>query len=262
MDASSLLDALWDRYSADQPYARRFVELSGGSFRNDHVAFRSLARRNGGVSTFVRLFEGLGWRRAGTLEFPDVHLSAVHLSHPAGLPRVFVSELHAERLPLAARAIIDKLERDPEPVASPEWFARPAARPSRCDLEALDSVSQYAAWLLAFGRSVNHFTASVDDIDAAVARLRANGIPMKTAIEGAPDSPLRQTATAPSLLPVPRADGAAIERPYAYFEIAQRKSPFDGFLDKQARQLFEMTHPDGRGRDAGPAPRDARKGTP
>src|SRR5437868_9289435 len=152
MDAAALLDALWNRYAVDQPYARQFVELSGGKFRNDHVAFRSLARKNGGVIPLVALFESLGWKKAGTLEFPDVHLSAVHLSHSDGLPRVFVSELHAERLPPAARAIVERLESDTDPSASPEWFARPRVAPARADLELLDGVSQYASWLLAFGR--------------------------------------------------------------------------------------------------------------
>ena len=47
MSASSaerLLALLWDRYAAEVAPARTFAELSGGSFHNDHVAFRSLAR--------------------------------------------------------------------------------------------------------------------------------------------------------------------------------------------------------------------------
>ncbi len=249
MTPAALLDTLWDRYAADQPYARRFVELSG-DFRNDHVAFRSLARAGGGVGSFVRIFESLGWREAGTLEFPDVHLRAVHLSHPGNLPRVFVSELLADRLPPAAREIVLRLEPDPEPGSDlAGWFAAPRAAPSREDLETLDAVSQYASWLMSFGRRVNHFTAQVSDLEASVTRLRANLVPMKKQIEGAPDSPLRQTATAPSLIPVLLADGTHVERPYAYFEIAQRAPGFEGFLVPQARQLFEMTNPDGRGRD-------------
>ena len=38
----TFLDALWDRYASHVPYARTFVQLAGGNFRNDHVAFRSL----------------------------------------------------------------------------------------------------------------------------------------------------------------------------------------------------------------------------
>ena len=255
--------ALANDDGAEVPYARSFVDLSTAMgargnapssakrvterFRNDHVAFRSLARPGGGIAIFERAFAPLGWRRGGEYEFPDVHLRAVHLSHPEGGPRVFVSELVAERLPESARRILHALPRDPEPPSAADeealadWFAPPDVAPSREDLAAVESVSQYGAWLLAFGRKVNHFTASVDDVESWQRRLVAAGVPMKSEIEGAPDSPLRQTATGAAPLTVALRDGGTVERPYAYFEIAQREAGFDGFLGPQARQLFEMT---------------------
>ena len=240
-----LLDTLWDRYAAEVPYARSFVGLADGRFRNDHVAFRSLARAGSGIAMFERAFAPLGWRRAGDYEFPDVHLRAVHLSHPDGGPRVFVSELVAERLPESARRILHALPRDPDPPAEEgalaDWFVAPSTRPTGEDLATVDAVSQYGAWLLAFGRKVNHFTASVDDVESWQRKLIAAGVPMKSEIEGALDSPLRQTATGAAPLTVVLRDGGVVERPYAYFEIAQRKAGFDGFLGPQARQLFEMT---------------------
>ena len=42
-------------------------------------------------------------------------------------------------------------------------------------------------------------------------------------------------------LPVETTDGNVQTFPYAYFEIAERRDGFDGFLAPQARQLFEMT---------------------
>src|SRR5918998_137531 len=101
--ATRLLDLLWERYAAEVPYARTFVQLSGGSFRNDHVALRSLARPGGGIALFSRPFERLGWKAAGAYTFPDAHLSAIYMSHPAGLPRVFISELKSEELSPRAR---------------------------------------------------------------------------------------------------------------------------------------------------------------
>lgn len=244
-----LLDILWEQYAAEVPYARLFVDLSTDRrFRNDHVAFRSLARPGAGIELFVRAFAPLGWRPAGTYEFPDVHLRAIHLSHPDGLPRIFVSELLAERLPQAARRILDAMPDDPAPPAVDagegalaEWFAAPARRPSREELAIVDAASQYGAWLLAFGRKVNHFTASVDDVEEWQAKLTAAGVPMKAGIEGEPGSALRQTATGAARVPVTLRDGGTIDWPYAYFEIAQRRAGFDGFLGPQARQLFDMT---------------------
>ncbi len=239
-----LLDLLWDRYAAEVPYARTFVELSGGSFRNDHVALRSLARPGGGIALFERVFERLGWRRAGEYTFPDAHLSAIHMSHPEGLPRVFISELKSEELSPRARELLSTLPEDEPPPQSVEelagWFSPPPP-PEEGALLELEKESQYGAWLLAFGRKVNHFTGSVDDIEAWQRRMGEAGVPMKGEIEGAPGTALRQTATQAAPLPVALRGGDSRPWPYAYFEIAQRAEGFDGFLGPQARALFDMT---------------------
>jgi hypothetical protein len=70
--------------------------------------------------------------------------------------------------------------------------------------------------------------------------MRDAGIPMKDEIEGAPGAGLRQTATKATLRRVVLRDRQR-EWPYAYLEIAERNGGFDGFVQKQARQLFEMT---------------------
>jgi hypothetical protein len=244
-DAARLLELLWTRYESEVPYARQFVELAGGTFHNDHVAFRSLRRPRGGIELLAPVFERLGWRRAGRYEFPDTHLDAIHLAHPDGLPRVFLSQLLVDRLPEHARRILEDLPADPAPPLDVEelaaWFTGPEAPVREADLLALDGVSQYGAWVLAFGRKVNHFTASVVDIEAWDRRLREAGVPMKAGIEGAPDGPLRQTATLAASLPVWLEGGGERDRPYAYLELAQRRQGFDGFLGPQARQLFDMT---------------------
>jgi len=230
-----VLDALWERYAAHVPYAREFVRLAGGDFRNDHVAFRSLR-----LEPIARVFEGLGWRRAGAYDFPDAHLDAIHLSKP-GSPRVFVSELRASELSAAAQALLARLAPDPPHDGTPDWFRAPA-EPLVTELELLEleRESQYAAWLLLFGREVNHFTASVPDVELWQRGMRDAGIPMKDEIEGAPGAPLRQTATRAASRRVQLRDGAR-DWPYAYLEIAERRPGFDGFVTGQARQLFDMT---------------------
>lgn len=246
-DATRLLDLLWDRYSAEVPYARTFVQLSGGSFRNDHVALRTLARPGGGIATFERVFERLGWRRAGEYTFPDTHLAAIYMSHPARLPRVFISELKAEELSSRARELLATLPEDPPAPESIDalagWFSAPPP-PRESALLELEKESQYGAWLLAFGRKVNHFTGSVDDVEVWQRRMREAGVPMKADIEGAPGTHLRQTATHAAVLPVVLHGGGTRPWPYAYFEIAQRTPDFDGFLGPQARALFDMTKRD------------------
>ncbi|MBU8895695.1 DUF1338 domain-containing protein [Corallococcus sp. M34] len=242
--ASHLLDLLWERYASEVPYARTFVTLCGGTFRNDHVALRSLARPGGGIALMSRPFERLGWRAAGAYTFPDARLSAIYLAHPEGLPRVFISELRSEELSARARELLATLPEDPPPPeevdALAAWFHAPPP-PSEAALLELEKESQYGAWLLAFGRKVNHFTGAVDDVEVWQRRMREAGVPMKADIEGEPGTALRQTATHASPLPVLLQGGATRAWPYAYFEIAQRAPHFDGFLGPQARALFDMT---------------------
>jgi hypothetical protein len=232
-----LLDELWDQYASHVPYARAFVALAEGRFRNDHVAFRSLSDR-GGIAPIAAFFERHGWERRASYDFPDAHLDAIYLGK-AGEPRVFVSQLRAEDLSPRARRILEQLPAA-GPVSGVESFRSPGIRVREDELLELERESQYAAWLLLFGREVNHFTASVDDVERWQQRMKAAGIPMKDEIEGEPAAGLRQTATraAPRRI-------ALIERerewPYAYLEIAERNGGFDGFVAAQARQLFEMT---------------------
>jgi hypothetical protein len=249
-----LLDRLWAAYARDVPFVQRFVALharmhDGRPFENDHIALRTVARtgRGSGLAVFVPVFERLGWTVRDAYTFADVHLHAVYLAQP-GLPRVFVSELDIDALPADARAAILRAPADPPAPtdldALADWFAPPLP-PSRADVELVARHSQYGAWCLCFGRRVNHFTAAVDDVATWQARLLDDGVPMKAEIEGAPIPPggtgLRQTATAAAELDVTFADGTSAQKPYAYFEIAERHGGFDGFLAQQARQLFDQT---------------------
>jgi hypothetical protein len=229
-----LLEQLWESYAAQVPYARAFEQLSGGRLRNDHIAFRSLK-----LDAIARVFEDLGWQRAGAYDFPDARLDAIYLSKP-GEPRIFVSQLRAHELSLRAQEILAQLPPDPPYDGNAAWFRGPGLRPREDELLELERESQYGAWLLLFGREVNHFTASVPDVALWQQRMKDAGIPMKDEIEGAPGAGLRQTATkaAPRRVQLRERER---DWPYAYLEIAERNGGCDGFVAAQARQLFEMT---------------------
>jgi Domain of unknown function (DUF1338) len=243
-EGERLLDVLWDRYADLVPYAREFQRLAGGRFRTDHVAFRSLRRRGSGVEVFGPVFERLGWHRAAAYEVPDARISAVHFSHPAGLPRIVVSELVPEGLSYRARDVLAQLPSDPPPPEDlselADWFRPPDVHFSEHDVIDLEEESHYGAWLLLFGREPNHFTAAVDDIEAWAGRLREAGVPMRAEIEGASSSPLRQIATQAALRPVGFRDGER-DWPYGFFELAERREGFDGFIPGQSRQILEIT---------------------
>lgn len=277
--ARDFLHALWEQYRERVAYARVYEELvsrRGEAFENDHVAFRTFAAQEPwlGLAAVARPFEALGWRAAGSYDFPEKRLSAVHLAPPApGLPKVFVSELRlwelspaGRRIALAAAAggrgtlsdgdLSELAHADALPAPRAKalagrllaHFARPWPAPTRSDVEALDRESQFGAWVLLHGHSVNHFTGAVEDIEKAAAALRDAGVPMKPLIEGERGSRLRQTATEAVLLPTPmRVGGRERREPwtYAYFELAERPlvdgRRFEGFIGGQAAQLFDMT---------------------
>lgn len=292
--AIDLLDALWTRYRSRVEWVRvyeRVLARAGGAFVNDHVAFRTFAsqRPGSGIFTVARLFEALGWEPAACYRFPDKHLRSIHYEHPSpGFPKIFVSELRLWELSAAARRILLRLlaERRREPsegflaalrkpgelgaagrrsllaAADRHFRELPWEVPDKRAVLALDRESQFAAWTALHGNEVNHFTISINshgvadlgDIEKTVAALRAAGVPMKDAIEGARGSILRQSATAAAVIPARvRVGGrkAAMPWPYAYFELAERgetvdprtgkRARFEGFLGGQATNLFEMT---------------------
>jgi hypothetical protein len=192
---------------------------------------------------YASVFERLGWRRAGAFELPDARLSAIHFSHPEGLPRIVVSELVPEGLSYRARDVLAQLPADPPPPEDLDelagWFRPPDVHFSERDLIDLEEETHYGAWLLLFGREPNHFTAAVDDIEAWAARLRDAGVPMKGEIEGAPTSPIRQTATQAAPRTVRFRDGRR-DWPYAYFELAERREGFEGFIPGQLRAFLDL----------------------
>lgn len=281
--ANTLWQALWDDYTQRVNYARiyqQMIEDAGGRIANDHIAWRSLRLTldegiNLGISYVARIAEALGYHVAGEYTFPDQFLYAQHYQHPQqdefDLPKLFISELIVDALPNQIQEIIVATVRegsffteiDESPQNLKKIFTRPWNPPQKSIVESVNQVTQYGAWVLLHGYSVNHFTGYVNrhqtplypDIESTVKGLIKKGVPMKTEIEGSIGSGLRQTATqavTEMVTVIDDATGELILIPwtYAYYEIAQRneivddtgeKVLFQGFLNSQAKNLFEMT---------------------
>ena len=262
---SQLLHLLWEEYASRVAYARTYQNLlaeMGGTFVNDHLAFRSLAlEANGtylGIRNVQRIFDALEFSEKGQIDFHETHLLARYFQHPApNFPRIFISELNVERLPSGISELIKVAVADYEVVLSDydvgaiaamkrgesvsrellektfKFFTTiPWSPPTEAALKMINSESQYGAWVLLHGYSVNHFTGSVNahgiarigDIELLVEELKRRGVPMKSEIEGARGSKLRQTSTEAVRVPVKvkGADGRLkdIEWTYAYMEYA------------------------------------------
>jgi hypothetical protein len=274
----------------------KMVLQKGGEIHNDHIAFRTFNCDMGdpsegfhpaGITAISRIFEPLGYQRKDRYDFTEKKLTAYHFEHASNPenPKIFISQLEVDKLPESAANIIKSAVKNThDPLTSTDlellfafgrgekldeksghmlteslagFFSRPWEIPARKDIEEINKTSQYAAWTLLHGNSVNHFTAYINkqnvkdwpDIEATVEALRMAGIPMKKEYEGEKGTKLRQSSTEAVMekVEVLEDNGTTgkIDWSYAYYELAERgkvnSKEFTGFLGEQATNLFEMT---------------------
>lgn len=294
--ARNLIRKLWVNYIERVSYARVYKELiesKNGQVVIDHVAFRTLKTHTGeqpdGISSIRHIIKCFGYKAAGNYSFQKNKISAIHFEHPEqDLPRFFVSQLEVEKLPPWAQQLINEtvyetpyllsdngiellnrlcsdgqLTTEAADILEEElvnYFKRPWPAPLQKTVLKLNDISQYAAWVLLHGNSVNHFAALVNqqnvktwpDLETTARLLESKGIPMKEVTEGNKGSVLQQTATlaVKEDAGVMGEDGPGeINWTYAYFELTQRgytevdgqQVLYSGFLENQARHLFGMT---------------------
>ncbi len=261
MTIADLLDALWRDYVATTPQAdkiHRLLGARGEQVRNDHVALRTYGAPGIGIDALARPFERLGWEGRDRYRFDDKKLVARHWQHPdPALPKVFISELCLHEMPDGVQKMIaDLIAQLPQGFgerADLPWAGRPW-RVSLSTYRALLSVSEYAAWVAAFGFRVNHFTVDANalttfrDLAELNAFLETNGFTMNLAggaIKGSPAELLEQSSTRADATDVEFAEGS--ERiPSCYYEFAKRyplpsRELFQGFLPASADKIFEST---------------------
>lgn len=255
-DLSALLDILWQDYCKISPQAAAIHALlaeNGSVVHNDHIALRTIADDSCGIEALAAAFTPHGYCFAEDhYRFPEKHLRARYLKHADPLqPRVFISALQLDELP----AVLGETLR-PLLSAHPPQLTQPG-RPWSCQRatwQELQSHSEYAAWLYAFGWRANHFTVSLNHqqrfpaIDDLVAFLRGQGYAMNASgglIKGSAAQGLRQASTLAQPVSVACDDGK-LELPGCYVEFAQRYPMDDGqlyqgFIASSADRIFEST---------------------
>lgn len=260
-----LFDTLWQRYRGRMEYARKYEEmiaLHGAKFRNDHIAFRTIALEKPALGIFCisRIFEALGYRPIACYEFPDKSLSSIHFEHPnPEFPKLFITQLRTWELSHPSQKIIQKVLKNHGRRLSDEiisalynlnqsseeerkkllrlcssYFEKLSwSLPQKEQVLTLNQETQFGAWVLVNGYDVNHFTALVnshgvpalDDIEKVVTEMRNCNIPMKKEIEGDRGTKLRQSSTESVVIDIKVKEGSKIVQipwSYAYFEIAER----------------------------------------
>jgi len=309
---SQLLDNLWDQYLKRMPFARTYVRMvteKKGRVIHDHLAFRTLNTHTGeqpeGIDAIGHLIRILGYSKAGKYQFPKQHITAFHYEHPdPELPKIFISQLEVDQFPEWVHDLIhDQVTETPYllsdqgigllnslqqngllPFEAAEilveeltrYFTRPWGMVRKDTVLKINEVSQYAAWTLLHGNSVNHFAASVNqhqiqdwpDLESTLAALGHAGVSLKDSIEGEKGSKLRQSATfavieETQVIHCPDCEEEEIETvdaqgeqdvekidwTYAYYEFVERgytdvnneKVLFSGFITEQTSHLFGMT---------------------
>ncbi|MBB6005004.1 DUF1338 domain-containing protein [Arcicella rosea] len=294
----SLMEKLWEGYCQRVKYAKQYADLvlsKGGNIVNDHCAFRTFNTLTGkqpaGISAISEILEAMGYEKISPYSFPSKHLNSFHYQHPTNInfPKFFVTQLEVTELSEATQDLINEAVKDAPDLLAGEarqllaslkhnkelisaeadrlvealvkYFARTWSPVKKETILAVNQESQFAAWTLLHGNSVNHFTAYInyqnvpewDGIEGTMAALEGIGVPIKPAIEGEKGSKLRQSSTQAidEDCPVIEVDGSlgTLSWSYAYYELAERgyletdgkKVWFDGFLGEQATNLFEMT---------------------
>jgi hypothetical protein len=291
-----LFDKLWNNYIERVPYAKTYADLvskKGGKIAIDHIAFRTFNAHTGeqpeGIRAIRHLLNYLDYQPVSKYQFSKKKLNAYHFEHPDEMfPKIFVSQLEVNELPEWAQNIISNAvkntpylisdrsisllrtleEQGALPLEAADflvndlvhYFRRPWGIPLKEDVLKINDVSQYGAWVLLHGNSVNHFAAFINyqdvkewpDLEETCKGLAQAGIPMKDEIEGEKGSKLRQSATHAVKEEVKVKSDGGIEKitwTSAYLELTERNfieengtsKLFTGFLGAQATHLFDMT---------------------
>ena len=237
----------------------------------DHGALRTIDGATGdlpsGHQAFARFLEPLGYEVAGLYPLPALKMTGRAFAHrdlPESVPQFFVSELHIDQLPEEAQAAAQRIfGASGDPFSPGDVFALNAlARDGTCsteqavtilraalgafqrqhpvpalaDYRALLEHSKEGAWIATEGNAFNHATTRVPDVMALSDQLKAQGYPMKPAVEVSQNGRVRQTAILADKVsrPFRLEDGSEtmLEVPGSFYEFITRDVvPETGKLD-------------------------------
>jgi len=257
-----LMDFLWKDYVDTNPPAQRIFDLftsKGEKVINDHIAFRTYNHPRINVDVMGAVFTNLGYEEKGDYQFKKKKLYAKHFEHSdPEMPLIFISQLKVEEFNSDTQNIIEALiNQIPEGFTNnPSFvFSGKPWKISYKDYLKLKSVSEYAAWMSAYGFRVNHFTVSInhlqnfDGIYDVNQFLKNNGFQLNESggeVKGTPEDLLEQSSTIAYNKEILFSDGEQVI-PACYYEFANRYqkpdgSLFRGFIAGSADKIFESTN--------------------
>lgn len=258
-----LLAELWSDYASLNPQAAEIHQLLLGQGEthifNDHIAYRTFSHASINMHEVARPFIELGYIEAGArYEFKTKNLQALYLMPPKDhLPKIFISELLLERFK----------QTNLEHLLEPLFSAMAGKKTDGAFLKMgrswnvqysvyaeLRKLSEYAAWVYAFGFRPNHFTVLLNslikfgDITRLNGLLKDHGFILNKEggeIKGSPSKYLEQSSTMAAPVSVSFEEGVQAI-PGCYYEFARRYPDatgqlFHGFVSESADKIFEST---------------------
>lgn len=262
MTPDVLFQSLWNDYihrlcpSADKVHQLLQEEEA---LINDHIALRTFNVEPLGIATLAQPFLDAGYKPCGDYEFESKKLVAKHFEHPdPKQPKVFISELKVNECSAELQAIVAKLveQLDTHDLKGADflWGGR-LWDLSYQDFQTLAKESEYASWLAAHGYGANHFTVSVnqlnafDEVKGVNDHLRSAGFTINESggeVKGSPEVLLEQSSTMADKVSVTFSDGEQ-SIPGGFYEFAKRYPMnngelYPGFVAASADKIFESTN--------------------
>ena len=260
MHPESFFQALWAQYIAVTPQAQAIHSLlaaQGEAPVNDHVAFRTFNDCPIDMAHLTPVLESMGYSFEQHYDFSAKKLVAGSFSCP-GQPKIFLSELKREELSNTAQAVLQRLvDQIPKNALTPAVFfsGRLWDLPEHNTYQALADESEYAGWLAVWGMRANHFTVSLNDLNANPsvaeinAQLKAAGFAINASggeVKGTPADLLEQSSTQADRVAIEFLEGV-FDVPSCFYEFARRHPMengqlYPGFVAANANKIFESTH--------------------
>ncbi|MFN3197340.1 MAG: DUF1338 domain-containing protein [Bradymonadia bacterium] len=261
MNRDDFFAHLWQDFTHIAPAAaalKAALLADGEQVINDHVAFRTFDVGPWRLDALEPLLLELGYTRFAPYQFEQKRLRAFGYTCP-GAPRIFLSELETAKFSEGLQRTVAELvaQIDDGPLSAELfWSGRPWAPVHHETWQALQSESEYAAWVAAHGLRANHFTVSVNALSEPLRSLEAilryaegQGLQISESggrIKGSAEVLLEQGSTVADRVPVEFADGTHVV-PSCYYEFALRHPDetgalFEGFVARSADRIFESTH--------------------
>ncbi|NRB68680.1 MAG: DUF1338 domain-containing protein [Vibrio sp.] len=262
MTPQVLFQSLWNDYiqrlcpSADNVHQ---LLQENEPLINDHIALRTFNVAPLGIETLAKPFIDVGYKPCGDYEFESKKLVAKHFEHPdPKQPKVFISELKVNECSPELQDIVAKLveQLDTDKLKGHEFLSGGRLWDlSFADYQLLAKESEYASWLAAHGYGANHFTVSVNQLNAFEEvkgvndHLREAGYTINESggeVKGSPDVLLEQSSTMADKVPVTFTEGTEMI-PGGFYEFAKRYPMsngelYPGFVAASADKIFESTN--------------------